>query len=193
MTWLEREPSSAPPWASSKNLANGRARAYSGAVPIDSRIRVVRSSIQGYGVVARRDLVRREVIAEVDGMLYREEELEDDRYCLWIADGFYFDMVDQTCWINHSCDPNSEIEAELDGQGGAWARIVALRDIRAGEEISYDYAFPAHLAEPCSCRSPKCRGFIVDADELPTLNELRAQEPLGETWAAASRARRTSA
>jgi SET domain-containing protein len=162
-------------------------------VPIDNRIRVIRSSIQGYGVVARRDLVRGEVIAEVDGMLYREEELEDDRYCLWIADGFYFDMVDQTCWINHSCDPNAEVEGELDGEGGAWARIVALRDIRAGEEISYDYAFPADLAEPCLCGSPKCRGFIVDADELGALNETLAQKPLRESWTAASRARQNSA
>ena len=143
--------------------------------------------------MARRNLVRGEVIAEVDGILYREEELEDDRYCLWIADGFYFDMVDQTCWINHSCDPNAEVEAELDGQGSAWARIVALRDIPAGEEISYDYAFPAHLAEPCACGSPKCRGFIVDAEELAALNERPAEDPQRETWAGASRARQSSA
>jgi SET domain-containing protein len=97
----------------------------------------------------------------VDGVLYREDEIVDDRYCLWIDDGWYFDMVDQTRWINHSCDPNAEIEADLDGQGGAWANIVAIRPIHAGEEITYDYGFPPELAERCHCGAPTCRGWIV--------------------------------
>jgi hypothetical protein len=110
-----------------------------------------------------------EVVADVEGILYTEEELQDDRYCLWVEDGYYFDMVDQTRWINHSHDPNVEVEAELDGKGGAWARIVASRAIEPGEELTYDYAFPAALAEPCSCGAPSCSGYIVDADELPEL------------------------
>jgi SET domain-containing protein len=161
-------------------------------MPVDSRIRVFRSPIHGYGVVARRDFARGELIADVDGILYREEELEDDRYCLWISDSFFLDMVDQTCWINHSCDPNAEIEADLDGQGGAWARVVAQRHIRAGEEISYDYAFPQELAEPCTCGAPTCRGYIVDADELGTLVERLAKEPLATPEPVPSRARQTT-
>jgi SET domain-containing protein len=161
-------------------------------VPIDPRIRVFRSPIHGYGVVARRDFARGELIADVDGILYREEDLEDDRYCLWICDGFYFDMIDQTCWINHSCDPNAEIEGELDGQGSAWARVVAARHIRAGEEISYDYAFPQELAERCTCGSPACRGYIVDSDELAVLTERLTREPLTPPAPYHSRARQTS-
>jgi hypothetical protein len=132
-------------------------------------LEVVRSAIHGYGVVARRDFAPGDIIAWVDGVLYGEKEIPDDTYALWVDEGWYFDMVDQTRWINHSCDPNVEVEAELDGNGGAWARIVACRTIGAGEELTYDYAFPAALAEACSCGAPKCSGWIVDSDELPDL------------------------
>lgn len=145
-------------------------------MPIDSKIRVFRSPIHGYGVIALRDFEPGEVVAEVEGVLYREEEIKDDTYCLWVDDDFYLDMVDQTRWINHSCNPNSEIEADLDGQGGAWARIVAIRPIRARDEITYDYGFPQELAEPCSCGAPNCSGWIVDSEELPELVERLARD-----------------
>lgn len=128
-------------------------------------LRVFRSSIDGYGVVATRPYAAGEVLSEVEGVAWREGDGVDDRYSLWIADGLYFDMVDQTRWINHSCDPNAGVEVGLHPNGQPWARIVALREIRQGEEIAYDYAFPAELAEPCRCGSPKCRGLIIDMDE----------------------------
>jgi len=139
-------------------------------VPPLSGLRVIRSSIDGYGVIATRPFAAGELIAEVDGVAWRDEDNLDDRYSLWIADGLYFDMVDQTRWINHSCDPNAEVDTsgESPAAGGqVWARIVAKRAIAVGEEIAYDYAFPAHLAEPCRCGSPRCRGMIIDEDALP--------------------------
>lgn len=139
-------------------------------MPQLSGLRVVRSSIDGYGVIATRPFAAGEVIAEVDGVAWRDEDNFDDRYSLWIDDGLYFDMVDQTRWINHSCDPNAEVHTGTetdDGQAKVWARIVAGRAIAAGEEIAYDYAFPAHLAEPCRCGTARCRGMIIDEDQLP--------------------------
>ncbi|MBI4510524.1 MAG: SET domain-containing protein-lysine N-methyltransferase [Deltaproteobacteria bacterium] len=138
-------------------------------------IQVVRSSIHGYGVVATRDFAELEEIAEVDGVAWREDEPVDDRYSLWIVDGIYMDMVDQTRWINHSCAPNCEIEADIDENGNAWARIVALRPIQRGEELTYDYAFPLELAEPCHCGTPNCRTMIIDPDELPRYQKLMAR------------------
>jgi hypothetical protein len=145
-------------------------------VPPLENVRVVHSRIHGYGVVARRDIQPGEVIAEVDGVAYRAEELEDDTYCLWIDQDCYFDMVDQTRWINHSCDPNAEVHADRDTSGAAWARIVALRPIPAGEEITYHYGFSQELAEPCSCGAASCLGWIVDPEELPALRERLARE-----------------
>jgi hypothetical protein len=132
-------------------------------------LRVVRSSIHGYGCVATRDFAAGETIAEVDGVPLRLAEVQSDEYCLWIHDDCYLDMVDQTRWINHSCEPNAEIEADQEPDGRVWARIVCLRPIRAGDEILYDYAFAVEHAIPCRCGAPSCRGWIVDPDELDVL------------------------
>jgi hypothetical protein len=127
-------------------------------------LRVVRSKIDGYGVVATRDFAEGEIVAEVDGVLWHEDDDVDDRYSLILDDGYLFDMVDQTRWINHSCDPNAEVEAGFDAKGAPWARIVAIRPIPEGEEITYDYAFDAAVSEPCCCGSSACRGHIIDID-----------------------------
>src|SRR6266508_818197 len=95
-------------------------------------LRVIKSPIHGYGVVATRDFREGDMIADVEGVALRPEQIENDEYCLWINDEMYFDMVDQTRWINHSCNPNTWIEGEEEPDGRVWARVLAERDIRAG-------------------------------------------------------------
>jgi SET domain-containing protein len=68
-------------------------------------------------------------------------------------------------WINHSCDPNCEAIEENDR-----IYIYAMRSIRPGEELFYDYAL--ELDEPitnelreefaCHCGSAKCRGTMLE-------------------------------
>jgi uncharacterized protein len=127
-------------------------------------LRVIRSKIDGYGVVATKDFAEGDLVAEVEGVLWHEDDDVDDRHSLILGDGFLYDMVDQTRWINHSCDPNAEVEAGFTAEGQPWARIVAIRPIRAGHEITYDYAFAAEVSEPCRCGSRVCRGRIIDPD-----------------------------
>ena len=65
-------------------------------------------------------------------------------------------------FLNHSCDPNCETEEE---NGRVW--IKAIRAIRAGEELTYDY----HLYDgdpadaPCHCGAANCRGSMFSASE----------------------------
>ena len=63
--------------------------------------------------------------------------------------------------INHSCNPNCEV----DGKGlKLW--IFALRNIKKGEELSYDYGFSFdkdYKDFPCRCGAKKCFGFIVSS------------------------------
>jgi hypothetical protein len=133
-------------------------------MPSIAGLRVVRSPIHGYGVIATRAFGPGEVVCVVDGALWHADDDLDDGFSLWLGDDWFYDMLDQTRWINHSCEPNAEVEAGP--EDGGWARIVALRAIRGGEEITYDYGFTADIAEPCHCGAAGCRGYIVDPDEL---------------------------
>ena len=62
--------------------------------------------------------------------------------------------------INHSCDPNCEV---LDtSKTKIW--ITAMKDIKKGEELSYDYGFgfdSNYKDHKCKCGSKNCVGFIV--------------------------------
>jgi hypothetical protein len=138
-------------------------------MPAISGLRVLRSPLHGYGLVATRDFAEDDVITAIDGALFHPDEGRDDRHTLWLEDNCYLDIVDQARWINHSCDPNVWIDGGLGADGAPWAQVVALRAIRAGEEITCDYAYPADKAEPCACKAVTCRGWIVDEDELPLL------------------------
>jgi len=125
-------------------------------------LRVVRSKVHGYGVITTRKRRRGSVIADVDGVLWYADEKRDDTYSLIIEPGVFFDMVDQTRWINHSCEPNVEVLAGFSRQGNPWAQLQALRDLEVGEELFYDYGYPQDLKEPCHCGAGSCRGWIVE-------------------------------
>ena len=150
---------------------------------------VVQSKIHGYGLVTARRFLAGETVIYGDGVLYHASDDFDDTYALilpaseggprFAADAaadedavYFYDLVDQTRWINHSCDPNTRVDGKWDPAMGivrSW--WTALRDIEIGEELSYDYAFAASIAEPCNCGAATCRGLIVDPDEIDELPE----------------------
>ncbi|MDP2273725.1 MAG: SET domain-containing protein-lysine N-methyltransferase [Archangium sp.] len=126
-------------------------------------LEVVRSPVEGYGVIATRHWRAGSVITNVDGVLWRAGEGRDDKYSLILEDGVFFDMVDQTRWVNHSCEPNVVVEAGVTRRGNGWAQLQALREIKPGDELFYDYALPVELRERCHCGARTCRGWIMDA------------------------------
>jgi len=145
--------------------------------PLDGLVTKL-SSIHGYGVFTTRSFREGEVICFGDGVLYRETDEWDDEYSLVLPgyepgpDGeegppLYLDLTDQTRWINHSCEPNTEVDTKWNPRTKTAVPFwIALRDIEAGEELFYDYAFSAELAMRCLCGMKKCRGVIVDEDEI---------------------------
>lgn len=143
-------------------------------------LKVVLSKIHGYGIVALRPFKAGERLVTGDGVLYHEDQEFDDTYALVYSDAEdenedpdrYYDLIDQTRWINHACSPNTEVMTDLNpASGEPYAWWTALRDIEVGEELTYDYAFSGHLAEPCNCDSSACIGLIVDPDELEDVPE----------------------
>ena len=75
--------------------------------------------------------------------------------------------------LNHSCAPNCEAVLE---EGRIW--IIATRDIRAGEEITFNYGYDLvdYREYPCRCGAPDCVGYIV-AEEF--FEHVRTREPRG--------------
>ena len=57
-------------------------------------------------------------------------------------------------YINHGCRPKCYVE--IDGHR-IW--VIAARDIREGEELTYDYNTNGDAGIPCKCR-PRCRHVI---------------------------------
>jgi SET domain-containing protein len=132
----------------------------------------VRSSrIQGRGAFATRDIAKGERVIEYVGERISEAQA-DRRYD---TDGrhhtFVFILSSGRCidagvggndarFINHSCDPNCEA---IEDRGRIW--IDAMRAIRTGEELTYDYAYAsvgdddAHYA--CTCGAAGCRRTII--------------------------------
>lgn len=69
--------------------------------------------------------------------------------------------------VNHSCDPNCGIRPNA---GGAHD-YIARQPIRAGQEITFDYAMRnysvEHFAAHCRCGSSRCRDRITGWKDLP--------------------------
>jgi len=74
--------------------------------------------------------------------------------------------------INHSCNPNCEV----DGKAlKLW--IFALRDIRKGEELSYDYGFgydKDYKQFVCKCGAKNCAGYIVREGSRWRIKKVRS-------------------
>jgi hypothetical protein len=97
-------------------------------------------------------------------------------YLFGLADGQQvIDGQGVAAFINHSCDPNCETD-EIDGR--VW--IIALQDIQAGEELTYDYNLydgePDDPA-PCHCGAQQCRGSLYSEEELARQAALALSAP----------------
>jgi uncharacterized protein len=136
-----------------------------------------RSSIQGRGAFATRMIRKGQRIAEYTGekidndeadRRYDDEKMSRHHTFLFILDD---DTVvdaavggNDSRFINHSCDPNCEAVIE-----GKHIYIYALRTIRPGEELAYDYQYermPDYTEEDekfyaCRCGAENCRGSIL--------------------------------
>ncbi len=103
-------------------------------------------------------------------------EHRDHTYLFGVGDGrTVIDGFGTAMFLNHSCAPNCETD-EVDGR--IW--IIALRDIKPGEELTYDYCLydgePGDEA-PCSCGAKQCRGTMYSDDEVARQKrELKKRE-----------------
>ena len=73
--------------------------------------------------------------------------------------------------FNHSCDPNCGIR--LNAFGGH--DFIAMRDIKANEEATFDYAMRNntidHFPARCTCGKKACRRSVTGWQDLPQIRK----------------------
>jgi uncharacterized protein len=129
-------------------------------------IRFRRSAIHGTGGYARAAIATGTRVIEYVGRKITKAEAAvqceaNNVYVFTLNDDFDLDgntEENPARFLNHSCAPNCEAEWD---EERIW--IVALRDIRAGEELTFNYGYDLedYRDHPCRCGSPGCVGFIV--------------------------------
>jgi SET domain-containing protein len=133
------------------------------------------SGVHGHGVFAIAPIRKGKKIIEYTGRRIPwasvPDEADDQRtYYFGLDNGK--EVIDPAVdgndarWINHSCDPNCEAIEEWDDR----VFIYALRNIKPGEELFYDYQL--EIDEPitdetkaeskCCCGTANCRGTMLD-------------------------------
>jgi hypothetical protein len=141
---------------------------------INPKLAVRKSKIHNKGIFAKASIKKGERLAIFGGdvMLIDEinnlpDKLQD--YPMQIEERFvigsrnYHDAED-TDFFNHSCDPNSGFNGQI--------FLVAMRDIKKDEEITFDYAMVVSesvgsaivFEMDCNCGTRKCRKKITEND-----------------------------
>lgn len=116
--------------------------------------------------------------------LFRRYQWDRRLYILALGDGVYLDARrkgGKARFINHSCQPNCKME-RWKVRGILRAAVVALRDISAGEELTFDYQWERKRGRAptvCHCGSPQCRGTL---EMLKSVEETAAEKELEGHW-----------
>ena len=125
-----------------------------------------RSPISGWGVYAAQPIRKGTRIVEYKGQLVSQAEAarRERRYLprqrIWLftlntrraRDAAFGGNVAR--YINHACRPNCHTDVV-----GHHIWVIASRDIREGEELTYDYNTGGAAGIPCRCR-PRCRHVL---------------------------------
>ena len=131
------------------------------------------SSISGSGVFAREAIGKDQLITKMEGLPASEEEIIeriqsgtlalDDP--LQIQEWEYLILSPFHRLFNHSCEPNAGIRQER--------KLVAIRDLKPNEEITFDYSTTVgmniraeHWSMPCLCGHSLCRKVIGNVSTL---------------------------
>lgn len=89
-----------------------------------NKVEIKPSKIDGYGIHATEDIKKDEIIVSDVIVLVKKKHTES---------GYAWDLSEEGRYINHSFEPNAYLKRKKDS-----ADLIALRDIKQGEEITVD-------------------------------------------------------
>ena len=132
--------------------------------------KIKKSNIDNRGLYASKNIKSGTKIIEYKGKIVTKKKVEEDSkydndkaiYLFNLNKKYDLDgdfRYNTARLINHSCNPNCEVSGV-----GLKIWVYAIRDIKKGEELSYDYGFgydEDYKQFPCKCRSKNCCGYIV--------------------------------
>src|SRR5438128_8437825 len=104
------------------------------------------------GQIVSRDFLEREATPRPAPV---EIQIDDDLFIAPVAEE---EREGSMLYSNHSCDANLGLRGEI--------TFVAMRDIRAGEELTHDWATTDNndYSLKCKCGAPNCRGTLTGKD-----------------------------
>ena len=134
---------------------------------ISSKVEIRQSDINKFGMYAKEDIKKGEMVFIKGGHIVKREALFTSSVInsyLPISDEYYMASItpeeeeEVKLYNNHSCEPNCGMHGEI--------TFVAIRDIGAGEELTIDYAFVDNedYSFECHCGSVNCRHIITGRD-----------------------------
>ena len=132
--------------------------------------KIKKSNIDNKGLYALKDIKSRKLVINYKGKLITKKEtntnpkFDNDKAIYLFNLNSRYDLdgdfkYNDARLINHSCNPNCEVEGK-----GLKLWITAIRDIKKGEELSYDYGFgydEDYKQFVCKCGAKNCVGYIV--------------------------------
>ena len=130
---------------------------------------VAHSKNKGKGLFAKSAIKKGEIIGVKNGHLFTDNQLKEIRPCvgdydiqieehLSIAPASRKEIAKGSLFLNHSCEPNVGVKGQI--------TFVAMRNIKQGEELCYDYAMTTthKYRLLCKCGAPSCRKTITGDD-----------------------------
>ena len=123
----------------------------------------------GKGLFANKNFKEGELITEIDlsGLKsYSSEEIKvhpQNEHADYVGRGRYVISSHPYAYMNHSCDPNVLVKHETIAR----SKYYAMRDIKKGEQLTYDYGVNAMdqidkelWRIKCKCGSKNCRKIL---------------------------------
>ena len=131
----------------------------------------------GNGIYSLEPIKKGELVAVFGGVVYEWDAFihlpdRERSLCIQVEDRHFLvpRPIGEGDYVNHSCNPN----AGLSGQIG----LVAMRDIKIGEEVCFDYAMSDTMPYDefnCGCGAATCRGTVGGNDwQRPELQKRYA-------------------
>lgn len=144
---------------------------------MSKKFEIHKSKVGGNGVFATEDLPKDSFVHTLEGVARTEhdfdllpegEEAYNDPFQIYEGatemDRVYIDLDELSRTFNHSCDPNCGIRNISD--------LYAIKEIKAGDEITYDYSTTVGRLEKafsmeCFCGAKRCRKIIGNINSIP--------------------------